>query len=60
MLVNRDGSNIKNPTPPAATSSSSVNPEWSPDGTRIVFASNRDGKLRPLLAHASEARRCID
>lgn len=38
--MNADGSNLKNLT---KTSSSEWVPKWSPDGQKIVFASDRDG-----------------
>ena len=46
MLVNADGSGLTYLTsPPSLTKTSNVNPNWSRDGTRVVFASNRDGNF---------------
>jgi hypothetical protein len=39
--MNADGSNQVNLTPDS--NQSEYNPSWSPDGTKIVFTSNRDG-----------------
>ena len=44
MLVNADGSGLVRLTSsPAATTASNIDPSWSANGKRVVFASNRDG-----------------
>jgi Tol biopolymer transport system component len=43
MVVNPDGSGLVNVTPAALQGSTNIDPRWSGDGTRIVFASNVDG-----------------
>ena len=45
MLVNADGSGLVKLTssPAATTASNNIDPSWSSNGKRVVFASNRDG-----------------
>lgn len=43
MVVNPDGSGLQNVTPTTLRGFSNLDPRWSGDGTRIVFASNVDG-----------------
>jgi Tol biopolymer transport system component len=45
MLVNADGTGLKNLTGIATTDAENVGPRWSADGSRVVFASNRDGNF---------------
>lgn len=43
MVVNPDGSGLMDVTPTQFRGASNLDPRWSGDGTRIVFASNVDG-----------------
>ena len=43
MVVNPDGSGLVNVTPASLQGATNLDPRWSGDGTRIVFASNVDG-----------------
>ena len=43
MVVNSDGSGLRNATSAALRGAANLDPKWSGDGTRIVFASNVDG-----------------
>jgi Tol biopolymer transport system component len=54
--VNADGSNLQRLTDNAGDD---TDPDWSPDGTRIVFVSNRDGndELYLMSADGRDPRR---
>jgi Tol biopolymer transport system component len=45
MVVNPDGSGLVNVTPTQLRGAMNVDPEWSGNGTRIVFSSNVDGNF---------------
>lgn len=45
MVVNTDGSGLMNITPTTLRGAVNVDPKWSGDSTRIVFASNFDGNF---------------
>ena len=45
MRVSADGQKLINLTPSFNRSAQNIDPNWSPDGSRIVFASNRDGNF---------------
>lgn len=45
MLVNADGTGLKNLTGIAASDTQNIDPRWSADGSRVIFASNRDGNF---------------
>ncbi len=47
-LMNPDGSN-----PHAITSKDDIDPTWSPDGSMIAFASNRQGQRQLFVANAN-------
>jgi Tol biopolymer transport system component len=49
MLVNPDGSGLRELVPPASQFGSVVQLAWSPDGSRIVFSSDRGGTRGQLF-----------
>ena len=55
-VMNADGSNLQRLTDNAGDD---TDPDWSPDGRRIVFVSNRDGndELYLMNADGSDPRR---
>jgi Tol biopolymer transport system component len=48
-IVNRDGSGFQNLT---RTDGDDLRPSWSPDGTQIVFSTNRDGNYELYVMNA--------
>jgi Tol biopolymer transport system component len=43
MVVNGNGSGLRDVTPTQFSRATTIDPTWAPDGRRIVFASNVDG-----------------
>jgi Tol biopolymer transport system component len=56
MRVNADGQKLINLTPNFDRSVQSIDPNWSPDGSEIVFASNQDGNF-DLYTMTAEGRK---
>ena len=65
-VINADGSGLTNLT---SNSAMDANPAWSPDGTKIVFSSDRDGGGFDIytmdadgsdIAHVTNARVDVD
>ena len=48
-LMAADGSNLRSLT---STKGSDYSPDWSPDGTQIIFASDRDGNWEIYVMNA--------
>ena len=60
FVVNPDGSGLRNLTD--ASPARNIRPDWSPDGQRIAFTSNRDGndEIYVMNADGSEQKRVTD
>jgi Tol biopolymer transport system component len=51
MVVNADGTGLTDVTPATSARQDIVDPNWSPDGTQIVFSSNLDGNYELYTLH---------